>query len=68
MISADTVRALIAARCANGEHQSETDDETGDEVCRFCGTVTDDYSDVAGLIAAATSDPSEDVREETSRG
>lgn len=34
------------AACAAGQHQQETDSDTGDEVCRLCGTVIDDYPDV----------------------
>lgn len=30
---------LTAADCDAGKHRTETDAETGDEVCRFCGAV-----------------------------
>lgn len=36
---------IAAARCAAGEHRQETDAETGNEVCRWCGAVLDDYAD-----------------------
>lgn len=31
--------AIARARCARGEHRTETDEETGDEVCRWCESV-----------------------------
>lgn len=40
-------RILVENDCAEGRHRPETDTETGDEVCRYCKTVIDDYSDVA---------------------
>jgi hypothetical protein len=39
--------SVIAARCAVGEHRQETDAETGNEVCRWCKKVLDDYEGVA---------------------
>lgn len=37
----------LAVDCADGRHRkTETNAATGDEVCRFCGTVVDDYQDV----------------------
>lgn len=46
-------RILVEQDCTEGWHRPETDAETGDEVCRFCKTVVDDYSDLA---AAAKED------------
>lgn len=36
---------VAAGRCAAGEHRPETDDVTGNEVCRYCRAVLDDYGD-----------------------
>jgi len=35
--------ALMRVRldCAVGKHRTETDAETGDEVCKFCGAIVD---------------------------
>lgn len=33
--------SIVAGRCGRGEHRTETDAETGDEVCRWCGTVVE---------------------------
>ena len=44
-------QAIVAMDCDAGRHRPETA-ETGDEVCKFCGTVTDDYADVAAYRAA----------------
>jgi hypothetical protein len=30
-----------ALDCAHGHHRTETDPETGDEVCRFCGVIVE---------------------------
>jgi hypothetical protein len=35
------VQAIRAVGCARGQHRTDTDPETGDEVCRYCGTVTE---------------------------
>lgn len=45
-IPASVVQAMIVARCADGVHSQETDEATGNEVCRFCLAVLDDYPDV----------------------
>ena len=37
---AESLAAAARDRCARGEHRTETDPETGDEVCRHCGTNT----------------------------
>jgi hypothetical protein len=65
MIPGHIVQAMIAARCADGEHQAETDEETGDEVCRFCGIVVDDYTDVLEAWEHRHSTPTIDPTEET---
>lgn len=44
-VRAVAARILVNQDCAAGKHRAETDDQTGNEVCRFCKTVTDDYSD-----------------------
>lgn len=35
------VRLITETDCAAGRHRTETDAETGDEVCRFCGAVVE---------------------------
>jgi hypothetical protein len=30
-------RLAVEGRCADGRHTTETDAETGDEICRYCG-------------------------------
>jgi len=35
------------ANCAAGRHRQETDETTGNEVCRDCAAIVDDYADVA---------------------
>lgn len=45
-----------AAACESGQPQQETDSETGNEVCRSCGAVVDDYADVAAAEAARASE------------
>lgn len=32
---------LVAQDCAEGRHRTETDADTGDEVCRFCPAVVE---------------------------
>jgi hypothetical protein len=44
-IRARVAEGVAAARCAVGEHRQETDDETGNEVCRYCRVILDDYGD-----------------------
>jgi hypothetical protein len=44
-IRARLAERVAAGRCAAGEHRQETDDVTGDEICRYCRIVIDDYSD-----------------------
>jgi hypothetical protein len=44
---------IVSAACAAGRHRQETDSETGNEVCRVCGVVVDDYADVAAAEAEA---------------
>jgi hypothetical protein len=34
---ARTAENVARLACADGRHRTETDVETGDEVCRFCG-------------------------------
>ena len=34
------IAAMAALACAEGRHRTETDPETGDEVCRWCGEAT----------------------------
>lgn len=46
ILRATAIRAA-ELRCAAGSHRQETDAQTGDEVCQFCGVVIDDYADVA---------------------
>ena len=45
MTSLEVQRAVVAqvrADCDRGQHRvTETDDVTGDEVCRLCGTVVE---------------------------
>lgn len=43
-----TANWTLEAACGSGQHRPETDAETGNEVCRVCGFVVDDYADVAG--------------------
>jgi hypothetical protein len=45
LLLAAAVGRRQAADCADGYHRPVTDADTGDEVCRCCGTVTDGYSD-----------------------
>lgn len=33
--------SIAAVRCGRGEHRTETDEVTGDEVCRYCKTVVE---------------------------
>lgn len=42
---AESIKAVALARCARGDHRTETDAETGDEVCRHCGTNTTEATD-----------------------
>ncbi len=45
-LRAKLAETIGAERCAKGLHWPETDADTGNEVCRRCNKVTDDYSDV----------------------
>lgn len=40
-LRARAARISVALDCAHGKHRTETDSETGDEVCRFCGVVVE---------------------------
>jgi hypothetical protein len=44
-LQAEAERAVMAClavayACQDGRHRTETDAETGDEVCRYCGAVS----------------------------
>jgi hypothetical protein len=40
-VRAVAARLLVEHDCAEGRHRTETDSDTGDEVCRFCGEVVE---------------------------
>jgi hypothetical protein len=40
-LRARMAETLAAANCGDSRHRTETDARTGDEVCRFCGTVVE---------------------------
>lgn len=44
-VRARVAEGVTAGRCDAGVHRQETDAETGNEVCRWCGAVLDDYAD-----------------------